>query len=141
MKQFPYLGQHTSVIFLRIVVAVIFMAHALTRLYNNSIEQFAEYLNTKGLVYGNALVWLLTVFEIAGSLLLAAGFFRRILSLVFIGILVLGIILIHAAEGWFVGEHGTGGMEYSVLMIAALIVIAATPHHHGKHRHQSNKAS
>ena len=34
-------------------------------------------------------------------------------------------ILIHANLGWFVGEHGVGGMEYSLCLIVALLVIAA----------------
>jgi putative oxidoreductase len=27
--------------------------------------------------------------------------------------------------GWFVGEHGVGGMEYSLCLLVALIAIAA----------------
>jgi putative oxidoreductase len=36
-----------------------------------------------------------------------------------------GIILIHRHLGWFVGEHGTGGSEYSVALIVMLLVLAA----------------
>lgn len=137
MKHFPYLGQHTAVILLRAVVCIVFMVHAIVRISNNTIEQFADFLNNKGLVYGYILVWGLTFFEIAGGLLLAAGLFRRVLSFIFILILLAGIFLIHAELGWFVGEHGTGGMEYSMVLIAALLVIATTPHHHSpKHHHK-----
>ena len=36
-----------------------------------------------------------------------------------------GIIIIHAKLGWFVGEHGTGGSEYSVCLLLCLLVIAS----------------
>jgi putative oxidoreductase len=36
-----------------------------------------------------------------------------------------GIVLIHARLGWFVGEHGTGGSEYSVALLVLLLLIAA----------------
>ena len=88
MKQFPYLGQHTAAILLRVVVCIIFIVHAVVRITNNTIDQFGDFLNSKGLVYGYALVWILTVFEIAGGLLLAAGLFGRVLSFIFIRILL-----------------------------------------------------
>jgi putative oxidoreductase len=40
--------------------------------------------------------------------------------------LSVGIVIIHMGEGWFNGEFGTGGCEYSVTLIAALIVIASS---------------
>lgn len=41
------------------------------------------------------------------------------------GLKLLGITIIHAANGWFVGEHATGGMEYSILLVATLFALAA----------------
>ena len=35
------------------------------------------------------------------------------------------IVIIHWRLGWFVGEHGSGGMEYSVSLMVSLLVIAA----------------
>ena len=40
-------------------------------------------------------------------------------------IVAVGIWLIHRHNGWFVGEHGVGGSEYSVALLAMLLVIAA----------------
>jgi putative oxidoreductase len=57
--------------------------------------------------------------------LMTFGFLTRWLALGFFLILTVGLILIHAANGWFVGEHGTGGMEYSILLMAVLLAIAA----------------
>jgi putative oxidoreductase len=67
----------------------------------------------------------ITAYELgAGSLLL----FNRGVRWAASGLAVIvatGIWLIHRHNGWFVGEHGTGGSEYSVALLAMLLVIAA----------------
>ncbi|TAE25418.1 MAG: DoxX family protein [Cytophagales bacterium] len=110
---------------LRIGLAVVFLAHALVRLANGTIPRFGQFLETKGLPAGVMLVYVLTAFEIVGSLLLLAGRYVRWVSAGFIGILLVGIVLIHASLGWFVGEHGTGGTEYSFVLIICFVVVAA----------------
>jgi len=35
------------------------------------------------------------------------------------------MVIIHWRLGWFVGEHGSDGMEYSVSLMVSLLVIAA----------------
>ncbi len=37
----------------------------------------------------------------------------------------MGIVLVHAPAGWFVVGHGRNGMEYSVLLIAALLCVGS----------------
>jgi putative oxidoreductase len=37
----------------------------------------------------------------------------------------MGIVLVHAQNGWFVVGPSTGGVEYSILLLLALIVIAS----------------
>ena len=126
MKSFPFITAHQSLVLLRVSTAFIFFAHAIVRLFNGTIPRFGGYLDSKGLLIGTPLVWAITVFEIMGGLLLALGYYSKWLSAAFIVILVVGILLIHASAGWFVGEHGSGGSEYSFILIIALIVIAAT---------------
>lgn len=36
----------------------------------------------------------------------------------------MGIVLVHAPEGWFVVGLGRNGMEYSVLLIVCLLSLA-----------------
>jgi putative oxidoreductase len=43
-----------------------------------------------------------------------------------------GIVLIHAQKGWFVGEHGTGGVEYSIVLFVACVVLAAADRERGR---------
>lgn len=110
---------------LRVSIAIVFLAHALVRIANGTINQFGNFLNSKGLILGKIFVLAITVYEITGGILLALGYFTKWLSAGFIFILAVGIILIHASLGWFVGEHGSGGSEYSFILIMTLLVIAA----------------
>ena len=125
MKTFPLLSLHTTLILLRVDVALIFITHAVVRVFNGTIERFGSFLESKGLPLGTTTVWCLSTFEIVGGVLLALGYYKQWLSAGFILILLVGIILIHASLGWFVGEHGSGGSEYSFILIVALLVIAA----------------
>lgn len=125
MIKFPFLTLSQTLVLLRVTTALIFVTHAVIRITHSTIEQFGDFLNTHGFVIGTPIVWILTAFEIMGGLLMAFGIFVRWLALGFMLIISIGIIIIHAGNGWFVGEHGTGGMEYSILLLAALILIAA----------------
>lgn len=125
MTRFPFISLSASIIALRIGVAFIFLAHAVIRISGGTIERFGGFLNAKGFIIGEPLVWAITAYEIAGAMLMALGYFTRWLAAGFVLILMIGIFLIHIAQGWFVGEHGTGGVEYSFVLILALLVIAA----------------
>jgi putative oxidoreductase len=125
MKQFPFLSQRQSIVLLRLSLALIFLLHAIVRIGNGTVQQFGGYLNEKGFSYGVVWVWAITIFEIAGSVLLAMGYFVQWLSAGFIFLMLAGIVIIHYSNGWFVGEHGTGGIEYSFLLVMAFIVVAA----------------
>ena len=48
----------------------------------------------------------------------------RPFALLFIAIYTMGIVLIHAVEGWFVVGAGRNGMEYSLLLIGSLALVA-----------------
>jgi putative oxidoreductase len=125
-KKYPFLTLVSSVALLRIVVAAMFIIHATVRIYANTINQFGGFLETNGFPIGSTIVWLITIFEIVGGLVLMLGYFKKWIAIGFIIMLTIGIIIIHIGQGWFNGEFGTGGCEYSVTLIAALIVIASS---------------
>ena len=125
MKSFPFISSDHSLVLLRITVALIMMAHGIMRLIVNSLSGFGEFLSSKGFPLGEVLAWGITVFELAGGVLLIMGIYRRWIALILIIELITGIILVHAKNGWFVVGHQSGGVEYSVLLIVCLIVIAA----------------
>jgi putative oxidoreductase len=125
-KKYPFLSLISSVTLLRIVVAAMFIIHATVRIYANTINQFGDFLETKGFPSGSIIVWLITIFEIVGGVILILGYFKKWIALGYIILLAIGIVIIHIGQGWFNGEFGTGGCEYSVTLIAALIVIASS---------------
>lgn len=125
MKKNPFISLANSFVLLRYAVAFIFIAHAAVRVTGGTVDRFGGFLTSKGFPCGTPIVWMITAYELAGGLLLALGYFTKWLSAGFIAILTIGIVIIHAEKGWFVGEHGEGGSEYSFILIIVLLVIAA----------------
>ncbi|MGH8444010.1 MAG: DoxX family protein [Solimonas sp.] len=132
MKPYPLVTLPAALAVLRIGTAGLFMAHAVTRIFNGTLPRFAEFMGHAGFPYPLALVWAITAYEIVGGSLMAAGFYARYAAAGLFAIAGTGIVLIHAHNGWFVGEHGTGGSEYSVSLMLALLVIAAADAGPGK---------
>lgn len=110
---------------LRVTIALMFMAHALVRLVGGSVERFAAFLDAKGFPFALTLVLLISSYELIAGFAIALDRGVRWLAPGLIFIAAMGIVLIHAGNGWFVGEHGSGGMEYSICLIAALLVLIA----------------
>jgi len=123
MKSSRLLEPTLSIAALRMVIGVIFILHAIARIYNDSISGFAELLDQKGFLFGFYLAWVVTIFELAGGVLM---FLRQFVKMFCIGeiiILITGIVLIHWKKGWFIDEISIGGIEYSVVLISILIAI------------------
>ena len=125
MRSYPFISLPHALIVMRVAVAIFFMAHAAVRIANGSIPSFAGFLASKGIPFGLAVVWLISVYELAAGMLMALGYCVRWMTTGFLTIAIGGIVLIHWERGWFVGEHGIGGMEYSLCLIVALLVLAA----------------
>lgn len=117
-----------AIALLRGTVALVFLAHAVVRLANGSVPPFGAFLERAGFAPGIAWVLGISACEIVAGTLLVAGLCVRGACAVLAVVVLGGIVLIHARLGWFVGEHGTGGMEFSVLLCAALLAIAADDH-------------
>ena len=125
IKKYPFVSRSHAILILRVSVAIFFMAHAAVRIVNGSIPSFAGFLASKGIPFSLSVVWIITVYELAAGTMMALGCHVRCITVGFFVIAAGGIVLIHAQLGWFVGEHGVGGMEYSLCLIVALLVIAA----------------
>ena len=109
---------------LRVAVAGTMVIHGVSRVALGGVAGFGGWLGERGLPAGTAIAWLVTVVEIAGGLALASGRWVRALCAWFALQLVAGILLVHAPAGWFVVGAGRNGMEYSVILVVALAVIA-----------------
>ncbi len=126
MKSFPFLPTTQYLNVIRITVSLMLMAHGGIRLYAGMVNGFGEFLNVQGFMIGGVIAWSITFFELIGGALLALGYFRKIICAGFATILTMGILLVHINNGWFVVGYGTGGAEYSVLLILCLLLIAST---------------
>jgi len=109
----------------RIGTACLFLAHAVVRIVNNTIPQFALFMGSQGFPQPTLVVWAITVMEVTAALCLVVRFQATIACAALALIAVGGIVLIHRKLGWFVGEHGTGGSEFSVALLLLLFLIAA----------------
>lgn len=109
---------------LRVLVCLLLITHGVARMWLVIVDDFGDYLVGLGVPFGSAIAWAVTVFEIVGGGVLATGRAVRPLASLFVAELVLGVIMVHASEGWFVVGAGRNGMEYSVLLIAVFAVVA-----------------
>jgi putative oxidoreductase len=73
---------------------------------------------------GLPLAWMIKLSHVACAVLLILNRYIRVAALITIPILVAGIIMIHAAEGWFVVGAGRNGVEFNVLLIGVLLYLA-----------------
>jgi putative oxidoreductase len=114
-----------GILLLRIAVALILLTHSVFGMFNNGINDFGNlYLNQIGFApFGVFLAWSIKISHIVAALLLLFNKYIKPAGFVTIFILVMGIILVHFQEGWFVVGGGRNGMEYNFLLIIVLLVI------------------
>ncbi|HEV7342464.1 MAG TPA: DoxX family protein [Sphingopyxis sp.] len=127
IARFPSSSRLTrpTILFARVMTAGLFMAHAVVRVANGTIPRFGQFMEGQGFPAGEALVWAITLTELVAGFLMIVGRFVRPAAAALLAIAVGGIVLIHRHAGWFVGEHGTGGVEYSAALIILLLLIMA----------------
>lgn len=110
-------------VLLRLVIAVIIASHGWHRLLSGGYEPFGGWLESQGFPFGVALALGITLYEVIGSVFLAWGKQIAYLCIGYIAIYATGLVMVHLPSGWFVVGSGTNGIEYSVLIITALICI------------------
>ncbi len=85
---------------------------------------FGDFLGSNFIPFGTLIAWGITLFELAGGLLLMLDVRKKWIAYIFMIEITMGIILVHARQGWFVVGHSTGGIEYSLILLASLWVTA-----------------
>ncbi|NIJ52368.1 DoxX family protein [Dyadobacter arcticus] len=115
----------TPTLVLRITLAAVFFMHG-SSIFTGAINNFGNlYLNEVGFApIGMPLAWVIKLSHVAYAVLLILNRYVRVAALTTIPILVAGIIMIHAAEGWFVVGAGRNGVEFNVLLISVLVYLA-----------------
>lgn len=115
------LGWHV----LRLVLAGLIAAHGCYRLFTGGSVGFGEWLSSQNVPFALAVAWAVTLLEVAGAVLLAVGRLVFPITLLLSTIYIVGIAMVHAPNGWFVVGAGRNGVEYSVLLIVALLCVGA----------------
>lgn len=112
-------------LFLRIAVAIILLTHSVSGMFNNGINDFGNlYLNQIGFApFGVFLAWSIKLSHVAAAILLILNKYVKPAGFVTIFVLIMGIILVHFQEGWFVVGGGRNGAEYNFLLIIVLLAI------------------
>ncbi|MDA6068909.1 DoxX family protein [Flavobacterium sp. AC] len=110
---------------LRLAVAIILLSHSVLGIFNNGINDFGNlYLNQIGFApFGVVIAWLIKLSHIIAAILLVLNKYIKLAGFVTIFVLIMGIILVHFQEGWFVVGGGRNGMEYNFLLIIVLLAI------------------
>ena len=109
---------------LRNSLAVLIFIHGAHRLYHGGVTPFGGFLDSQGFPFGLALAWGITIYELVGPVLLAARRLVMPIALISAVQYSTGIWLVHWQHGWFVVGSGRNGMEFSVLLILSLVVLA-----------------
>lgn len=112
---------HRARLLLRATVGLLLTVHGVYRIYDGGVSGFGGFLSAEHVPFGIAVAWLVTIVEVIGGPALVLGFLVRPLCAWFAVELFAGILLVHAQDGWFVVGGGRNGMEYSVLLIVALM--------------------
>ncbi|WP_264550882.1 DoxX family protein [Flavobacterium sp. N2038] len=110
---------------LRIAVALILLTHSVFGMFNNGINDFGNlFLNQIGFApFGVFLAWSIKLSHVFAAILLLMNKYIKLAGFVTIFVLIMGIILVHFKEGWFVVGGGRNGVEYNFLLIVVLLAI------------------
>jgi putative oxidoreductase len=112
-----------STFFLRIAVVVILLMHSIPTIVNGSIEGFGKlYLDAIGFApFGIYLAWAIKLSHVVCAICFLFQKFMKPAAIITILILLTGIIILHAKEGWFVVGGGRNGVEFNFLLIFVLL--------------------
>jgi len=105
---------------LRVVLGVIFIAHGYPKIAGG-VAGTGQFLGQLGIPLAGFFAWVVTLLEFFGGIALVIGFLVTPISLLLSFHMLLGIILVHAPNGFYVVGPGQGGLEFNLLLIAALL--------------------
>ena len=100
---------------LRLSLGIMFIAHGLLKVLVFTLPGTAQFFESVG--FPGWLAYPVAYFEIAGGALLISGIATRMVSALFVPIL-LGALWVHAGNGW-VFTSANGGWEYVAFLIVA----------------------
>lgn len=109
---------------LRLAVCAVLIMHSVPGMFNNGIHDFGNHLNETGFApMGFVLAWAIKLSHVAAAIAFLIDRYVRLAGFITIFILVMGIFLVHLPNGWYVVGGGRNGIEFNVLLIAAILTI------------------
>lgn len=110
---------------LRYAIAIILLTHSIPGFFNGGVNDFGElYLNQIGFApLGIPIAWAVKLSHVVSAILLIINKYIKLAFLMAIFVFIVGIIMIHFKEGWFVVGGGRNGMEYNFLLICVCLAI------------------
>lgn len=112
-----------SLALLRVVTGVIYIAHGWPKIMGG-VPDTAAFLGQLGIPAPTAAAWFIALLESLGGLALLLGIFVAPVALLLAIHMLVGIVLVHAPMGFYVIGPGQGGMEFNLILIAALVTLA-----------------
>jgi len=115
----------TTTLILRIAMAIVLLSHGLPGMFDGGVNAFGNlFLNQIGFTpVGVPLAWAIKISHVICAVLLVLNKYIKPVSLLTIFILLMGIILVHWKDGWFVVGGGRNGIEYNVVLICILLFL------------------
>jgi putative oxidoreductase len=113
----PRLGQ----MILRVVLGLIFVAHGGAKLLGG-VGGTVAFFGSLGIPLPFLAAWVITLLEFLGGMFLIVGLFVLPTAILLAVHMLVGIILVHVPNGFFViGPDAAGGYEFNLLLIAGLL--------------------
>lgn len=119
---------NNNTLILRITLAVILLTHSIPGMLDGGVNDFGNlYLNQIGFApLGLPIAWSIKISHVICAVLLVWNRYIIPASIITIFVLIMGIILVHFKEGWFVVGGGRNGIEYNVLLISVFVYLMTT---------------
>jgi len=110
---------------LRLALVVILIMHSIPGMFDGGVTAFGElYLNKVGFApLGVTAAWLIKGSHVVSAILFFFNKCIKTTCLINIIFFLMGIVMIHLENGWFVVGGGYNGFEYNFLIICVLLSI------------------
>lgn len=113
------LASQSGIALLRVSLGVMWIAHALLKLFVFSLPGTAQFFDSVGIP--GFLAYPVFAVELAGGIALVAGFYARQVSLLLAPVM-LAAASVHFSNGWLHTSAG-GGWEYPVFLTVASVAL------------------
>ena len=119
------MNKFNTTLLIRVPVAIILLVHGMGGMFNNGVNDFGNfYLNEIGFApMGVYLAWGIKLSHVVCAGCLIFDRYVKWPAIITIFIWIMGIVLIHFKEGWFVVGGGRNGVEFNFLLIFVLLYI------------------